>query len=261
MTPHDALQYHDETPELLKFYADSDFERTALPGTVFNFEPSVSFGAVPQWSQNPSHQSQAGLQEVNVKSVSTQPEALSQRSSPQSSTVARFPSTPTAWLDANQKNNFTPSPRAVHAPHESPASLHSAGSTQNPFQSLATSQSFSLDDREAELLRNFSENLALWADVTDLERHFEIDVPRRALSNSILRNAIYTFSSRHMNRHLHGDWTEALEYHNRCLQLLIPVLSGGQEGYTEEILAAVAILRLNEEMDGVLSLPRLTSLC
>lgn len=53
-----------------------------------------------------------------------------------------------------------------------------------------------------------------------------------------------------MNRHPGGDWTEALDYHTRCLQLLIPVLSGGQDGYTEAILAAVAVLRLNEEMDG-----------
>ena len=87
-------------------------------------------------------------------------------------------------------------------------------------------------------------------DVTDIERHFEIDVPRRALSNPILRYAIFTFSSRHMNRHPEGDWTEALQYHTHCLQLLIPVLSGRSEDYTDEILAAVAILRLNEEMDG-----------
>jgi hypothetical protein len=55
-----------------------------------------------------------------------------------------------------------------------------------------------------------------------------------------------------MNRHAGGNWTEALQYHTDCLQLLIPVLSGGQEDYTEDILATVAILRLIEEMDGII---------
>jgi hypothetical protein len=55
-----------------------------------------------------------------------------------------------------------------------------------------------------------------------------------------------------MNRHAGGNWTEALQYHTNCLQLLIPVLSGRQEDYTEEILATVAILRLIEEMDGIM---------
>jgi hypothetical protein len=159
--------------------------------------------------------------------------------------------------------------------YESPVSYEfSTGGTTNPILALGT-QLFPFSEREAELIRNFSENMALWVsvvldilerseayqnpgwnlktklDITDIERHFEIDVPRRALSNPILRYAIFTFSSRHLNRRPGGNWTEALEYHTNCLQLLIPVLSGGQEGYTEDILAAVAILRLNEEMDGM----------
>ncbi|KAJ4296406.1 hypothetical protein N0V90_006451 [Kalmusia sp. IMI 367209] len=52
-----------------------------------------------------------------------------------------------------------------------------------------------------------------------------------------------------MNRHTNDDDIEALEYANKCLELLIPILSGPPNEYTEELLAAVAILRLNEEMD------------
>jgi hypothetical protein len=67
-----------------------------------------------------------------------------------------------------------------------------------------------------------------------------------------LRFAIFAFSSRHLNRHCESNSAEALQYHSQCLQLLIPILSGPQEGLTEEVLAAVAILRQYEEMDGTL---------
>lgn len=72
----------------------------------------------------------------------------------------------------------------------------------------------------------------------------------RAFKEPVLRYAILAFSSRHLNRQASGDATEALQYHNCCVQLLIPALSGGQEQMTEDILAAVAILRQHEEMDG-----------
>jgi hypothetical protein len=106
-------------------------------------------------------------------------------------------------------------------------------------------------DREADLMRNFTENMALWVDVADVERHFEIEIPRRALANTMLRYAIFAFSSRHLNRHNNNrDLTESLDYHSRALQMLIPQLSGPEEGLTVDVFAAVVILRLDEEMDG-----------
>ena len=241
------VEYRDETPGVVKFYADAEFERTALPGAVINFEPGVSEDRIPQWPLYPIHQQGSGLQEAVVGSPSCQPEPTSHHTSPQSLSFA-VPLPTLTGPSTSPRSMTSPASKLNRAPHESPASLNSSGSTLNPIQAIGA-LSFPLADREAELLRNFSENLALWADITDIERHFEIDVPRRALSNPVLRNAIFTFSSRHMNRRPNGDWTEALEYHNRCLELLIPGLSGHQEGYNEEILAAVAILRLNEEMD------------
>ncbi|KAK4866111.1 hypothetical protein LT330_008851 [Penicillium expansum] len=107
-----------------------------------------------------------------------------------------------------------------------------------------------LSEREAILLRNFVENMALWADITDPQRHFETEVSARALKEPVLRYAIFAFSSRHLDRQDNTDVTEALQYHNRCVQLLIPALSGPREHITEDILAAVAILRQHEEMDG-----------
>lgn len=66
-----------------------------------------------------------------------------------------------------------------------------------------------------------------------------------------MRYAIFAFSSRHLNRQDDSDATEALQHHNCCVQLLIPALSGPRDNITEDILAAVAILRQHEEMDGM----------
>ncbi|KAL1878246.1 hypothetical protein Daus18300_002163 [Diaporthe australafricana] len=104
---------------------------------------------------------------------------------------------------------------------------------------------------EAVLMRNFTENMALWADITDRGRTFETEVPRRALYHATLRYAIFAFSSRHINRHRRGqESTEALEYYDKCLNLLIPAISNPEHHVTEEVFAAVAILRQYEEMDS-----------
>lgn len=86
--------------------------------------------------------------------------------------------------------------------------------------------------------------------MTDSERHFEIEVPRRALHKPVLRYAILAFSSQHLNRGPRGDKTEALHYHNQCLELLIPALSASEREVDEDLIAAAAILRQFEEMDG-----------
>ncbi|KAJ5933259.1 hypothetical protein N7516_007748 [Penicillium verrucosum] len=130
-------------------------------------------------------------------------------------------------------------------------SVSSSFSSPRSIQSINSSKPLQpLSEREAILLRNFVENMALWADITDPQRHFETEVSARALKEPVLRYAIFAFSSRHLNRQDNSDVTEALQYHNLCLQLLIPALSGAREHITEDILAAVAILRQHEEMDG-----------
>ncbi|OCL13497.1 hypothetical protein AOQ84DRAFT_283017 [Glonium stellatum] len=131
--------------------------------------------------------------------------------------------------------------------YQSPELLDSPQDGGN-FPSITGSLIIPLTEREAYLLRNFVENMALWADVADLERHFEIEMPRRALHQPLLRYAIFAFSARHVNRFSDNE-TEALQYHSMCLQLLIPVLSGPTERITDDVLAAIAILRQYEEMD------------
>jgi hypothetical protein len=108
-----------------------------------------------------------------------------------------------------------------------------------------------LSANEALLLRNYTENMALWADGTDPGRSFELEASRRAITNPMLLYAICAFSSRHVNRHRLDQDPVALEYQSMCLQLLIPAISG-PDPVDDSARAAVAILRQNEEMDGKL---------
>ncbi|KAF2160099.1 hypothetical protein M409DRAFT_70637 [Zasmidium cellare ATCC 36951] len=97
-------------------------------------------------------------------------------------------------------------------------------------------------------MRNFIENVALWADGPDPNRSFELEASRIAMREPVLKHAICAFSSRHLNRHDVNNVAEALEHQSRCLELLIPAVSG-QRPVSDGVLAAVAILRQNEEMD------------
>lgn len=83
-----------------------------------------------------------------------------------------------------------------------------------------------------------------------MKRHFEIEVPRRALRFPVLRYAVCAFSSRHINRSKPDSATESLEYYDKCLELLIEAVSGQDGQVEEEVLAAITILRQYEEMDG-----------
>ncbi|KAJ4269877.1 hypothetical protein NW762_001546 [Fusarium torreyae] len=104
---------------------------------------------------------------------------------------------------------------------------------------------------EALLIRNFTNHMAQWTDIADPFRTFETVVSRLALTDLIIRYAICAFSARHFHRcRGNGDGdSEALDYQNRCLNLLIPSMSGDHQ-ITENVLTAVALLRQNEEMDG-----------
>lgn len=104
---------------------------------------------------------------------------------------------------------------------------------------------------EAVLLRNFVHHMAQWTDIADPHRTFEFEVSRLALTDQVLRYAICAFSARHYYRCLDGEDRDdtALDYQNRCLDLLLPSMSG-RSAITETVLTAVALLRQNEEMDG-----------
>ncbi|KAH8655830.1 hypothetical protein BX600DRAFT_470385 [Xylariales sp. PMI_506] len=114
----------------------------------------------------------------------------------------------------------------------------------------STEDSLPLAPIEALLVRNFTDHMAQWTDIADPFRTFETVVSQLALTDLIIRNAICAFSARHYYRcrdDEDGD-DKGLYYQNRCLELLIPAMSGGQE-ISEIVLTAVALLRQNEEMD------------
>ncbi|CAJ0545115.1 Ff.00g085880.m01.CDS01 [Fusarium sp. VM40] len=119
-------------------------------------------------------------------------------------------------------------------------------SPASPYSRLA----LPFTTREAVLIRNFAENMALWADATDLKRHFELEVPRRSMYFPVLRYAVFAFSARHVNRDKSDTSTEALEYYDHCLSLLIEAVGESNGPIDEETLAAIAILRQYEEMDA-----------
>lgn len=102
----------------------------------------------------------------------------------------------------------------------------------------------------------------------DPERHFTMIVPQRANHCPALLYAIYATSARHISR-LKQDRTEsyylgrripniradsAVEYHTRCIEHLVALFDHPHAAFDENLLAASVILRLYEELDGIVIL-------
>lgn len=103
---------------------------------------------------------------------------------------------------------------------------------------------------EALLLGHFVQNLAIWLDLCDPLRHFQVEVPRRAGSCQILLNAIFALSARHLSRTRGYDPIISNHYHNECLKYLRPMLNDSSTVSDEGLFAATIILRVMEEMDA-----------
>jgi hypothetical protein len=61
---------------------------------------------------------------------------------------------------------------------------------------------------------------------------------------------VFAFSSRHLNRDKADTSTEALEYYNSYLSVLIEAVDKASGHIDEETFAAIAILRQYEEIDS-----------
>ncbi|KAK6065265.1 zn 2cys6 transcription factor [Seiridium cupressi] len=209
--PRAPAQFHDETPEVRAMYRE---EESPPPRPKRSLPFSFS-QASP--GQNMSAESVSGDSICSSHVVSRGPED-------------------SMALDYQMDDTSPLSERLIEEP--SPLSDHLMDSC-SPLTPI-----------EALLVRNFTDHMAQWTDIADPFRTFETVVSRLAFTDLIVRNAICAFSARHFYRcqdDEDGDG-KALDYQNRCLQLLIPSMSGGQE-ITESILTAVALLRQNEEMD------------
>ncbi|PMD15758.1 hypothetical protein NA56DRAFT_649841 [Hyaloscypha hepaticicola] len=102
---------------------------------------------------------------------------------------------------------------------------------------------------EALLFQHYMEHLAPLLDITDIQRHFGVDVPERALSCPVLLNALLAFSARHLSRTSDYDPAIADYYHQKCVRLLIPMLDQKELVADETLFAAAVILRAFEETD------------
>jgi hypothetical protein len=87
-------------------------------------------------------------------------------------------------------------------------------------------------------------------DLCDINRHFAIEVPRRAITSPTLLNAIFALSSRHMSMTEQFDPYAADYYHQRCLEHLSTINTDFTALAKDDLLAATILLRTLEEMDG-----------
>lgn len=87
-------------------------------------------------------------------------------------------------------------------------------------------------------------------DITDMERHFAVDIPERALSCPVLLNALLAFSARHLSQTSNYDAAIADRYHQECARLMIPMLDQKELAADETLFAAAVILRAFEETES-----------
>ncbi|KAH8812419.1 hypothetical protein F5884DRAFT_309512 [Xylogone sp. PMI_703] len=102
---------------------------------------------------------------------------------------------------------------------------------------------------EAGLLQHFIDNVALFFDFCDQERHFATVVTQRARICRTLLNAILALSARHLSRTTDFSSYAADQYYQKCLHTLIPALDDDATIIDETLFVIVVILRLLEEFD------------
>ncbi|KAK5449267.1 hypothetical protein LTS15_008809 [Exophiala xenobiotica] len=124
--------------------------------------------------------------------------------------------------------------------HVSP-SVQTAPSPSKPTQ-------LTLTHREAELVYHFARHLGRWLDCTDASRQFTLKITRLAKTSPVLLYAVVTYAARHV-----GDAETAESAHEKCVELLIPLLSSENIAYDDVLLCAIVILRVFEQLNGDLS--------
>lgn len=98
---------------------------------------------------------------------------------------------------------------------------------------------------EASYLHHFSTHLAGWLDCTDASRQFTLNITALAKTSPILLYAVISYAARHL-----GDNDAADQSQERCIELLIPLLSTETIANDETILCAIVILRVCEQLSG-----------
>ncbi|VUC32489.1 unnamed protein product [Clonostachys rosea] len=147
---------------------------------------------------------------------------------PEQSLVSTIRSAHGEVSDEEQVSLARPSPR-------SPISQHGVGF---PFQNR----------KEARYLMYYIKDFSSWIDICDPARHFAREVPRRACDDPLLAFSLLAFASRFFCLRSRVDDPCSDTYYSKAIQLLIPALDDPIASIDENILAAIVLLRLNEEM-------------
>ncbi|OWP06500.1 hypothetical protein B2J93_9273 [Marssonina coronariae] len=103
--------------------------------------------------------------------------------------------------------------------------------------------------REAHLFEHYVMELATWLDLCDPNQHFQVEVPKRASKCPVLLNAIFALSSRHLSLISDYDKATSNHYHQKCVNLLIPMMGDPIISSDETVLAVMIVLRVLEEIE------------
>ncbi|KAI4601060.1 hypothetical protein KJ359_012247 [Pestalotiopsis sp. 9143b] len=102
---------------------------------------------------------------------------------------------------------------------------------------------------EVRLMKYYLEHMCHWFDLCDNQRHFAVEVPRRAIACPTLLNAIFALSSRHLSMGERFDPYAADRYQQECLNQLSAIILDSSNLSNDDLLAATILLRTLEEMD------------
>ena len=102
-----------------------------------------------------------------------------------------------------------------------------------------------LTRQEACYLHHFSTHLARWLDCTDASRQFTLNMTALAKSSPTLLYAVISYAARHLGHTIAAD-----QFQEKCIELLIPLLSTETIANDETILCAIVILRVCEQLSG-----------
>ncbi|KAG9247225.1 hypothetical protein BJ878DRAFT_539508 [Calycina marina] len=113
-----------------------------------------------------------------------------------------------------------------------------------------------LNKVQLHLFDHFISFLAVWLDLCDPRKTFQVEVPKRAQHSELLLNAIFALAARHLNKTSHYDEYASDLYHSRCIGFMIFSLKNPTEDsneHNETLFAATIILRVLEEIDMPMS--------
>lgn len=92
-----------------------------------------------------------------------------------------------------------------------------------PASLISASEGVKLTSRrELELWQNYLQEIAVWLDMFDMERHFQLKIPLMAKSSDYLRYSILALSARQLERKdLDKPYIESLTLYQKAIELIV----------------------------------------